>query len=197
MNSKALPIIAFVALGGLLTWLLALWQPGPDHATLDPVAAGKPPGGDFALGEFRLDALRGKVVLLYFGYMGCPDICPTSLSDMGRALKSLSAEEVARVQGLFVSVDPQRDTPDALQRYAAYFHPNILGRTGAKEQVDQAVMQYGAAYRVVDHNSAGGYQVDHTANIYVITADGRWVDTLPYGALTEKIAAATRAALNP
>ena len=195
MNSKTLPIVAFVALAGLLTWLLVIWQPDSGHTTLDPVVAGKPEGGDFTVGDFRLDSLRGKVVLLYFGYMGCPDICPTSLSDMGRALKLLNEEELTRVSGLFVSVDPERDTPEGLTNYSNYFHPNILGRTGAKAEVDQAVMRYGAAYRMVDHDSAGGYQVDHTANIYVITPDGRWVDTLPYGVAPEKIVTATRAAL--
>ncbi|GAB6040760.1 SCO family protein [Endothiovibrio diazotrophicus] len=198
MKSKNLAVAALLALAALLAWLLLFWQPQPpEHTVLTPPAVETPPGGDFTVGGFDLATLRGKVVLLYFGYMGCPDICPTSLSDMGRALKSLSPEELAQVQGVFVSVDPARDQPPALEKYAAYFHPAILGRTGSKEEVDRAVGRYGAAYRVVDHHSAGGYQVDHTANIYVITADGRWVETLPYGTPPEKIAAAARAALNP
>lgn len=196
MNNKTLPIVAFLALAALLAWTLIAWQPQPAHEAIDPTLSGKPPGGDFGVGGLTLESLRGKVVLLYFGYMGCPDICPTSLADMGRALKQLSQEEAARTQGLFISVDVQRDKPTDLTNYANYFHANIMGHTGSKSEVDQAVMQYGAAYRIVDHDSAGGYQVDHTANIYVITPDGRWVDTLPYAVAPEKIAAAVRAALD-
>ena len=197
MNNKLLPIAAFLILAGLLAWTLIAWQPHPSHQAIDPAIQGKPPGGDFTVGGLSLESMRGKVVLLYFGYMGCPDICPTSLSDMGRALKQLSEAELMKTQGLFISVDVQRDKPEDLTTYSNYFHPNIKGHTGSKQEVDQVVMQYGGAYRIVDHDSAGGYQVDHTANIYVITPDGRWIDTLPYAVAPEKIAAAVRSALKP
>jgi protein SCO1/2 len=144
-----------------------------------------PTGGDFTLdsanGPVDLASLRGQVVLIYFGYTLCPDICPTNLAMIGAALKALTPEEQARVRGLFVSVDPQRDTPQQLARYAAYFHPNILGVTGHPDQVANAARLYGAVYRRVDQGSSSlGYMVDHSADTYVIDRQGRWVHTFPH-----------------
>ena len=93
-----------------------------------------PTGGDFTLqsatGPVTLKDYRGKVVLLYFGYTYCPDICPTSLTATAQALGQLAPAELARVQTLFVSVDPERDTPARLKDYGAFFHPSIIGVTG-------------------------------------------------------------------
>lgn len=193
LSPKLLPLAAILLLAALLGWLLFGWQPPPGGD-----AAGREPhGGDFVLTRpgqhFDTRELRGKVVLLYFGYTGCPDICPTSLAYLGQALKQLTPEELERVQGLFVSVDPDRDTPERLAAYAAYFHPRIRGVSGSAEEVDRAVALYGAAYRKVDRGSAGGYQVDHTSFTYLIAPDGTLRERFPHGTPSERIAAAVRA----
>lgn len=135
------------------------------------------PGGDFVLhssqGEFSLKQLRGKVVLLYFGYTKCPDICPTSLSTLSQALNELSEDELKSVQAVFISVDPKRDSFQTLDNYVSYFHPNLMGVTGSESEIAVAAKQYGAQYeKIAIEGSSFGYTVDHSAVTYVITQTG-------------------------
>jgi protein SCO1/2 len=117
---------------------------------------------------------RGKAVLIYFGYTWCPDVCPTNLALLAIALRQLTPEERPRVQVLFVSVDPQRDTPLRLAQYTAYFHPGMIGLTGDSEQVARVAAQYGAVYhRVETPDSAAGYLVDHSSHTYLVGPGGR------------------------
>lgn len=134
-------------------------------------------GGDFTLyssqGKFSLQQLRGKVVLLYFGYTKCPDVCPTSLSIMSQALNELSGDELKSVQGVFVSVDPERDTYQRLDEYVSYFHPSILGVTGSESEIAEVAKRYGVAYSKVElEASAFGYAIDHSSAIYLLTPEG-------------------------
>jgi len=159
-----------------------------------------PQGGDFTLeaasGPVDLASLRGQVVLIYFGYTLCPDICPTNLAMMAGALKAMTPAERERVRGLFVSVDPERDDPQRLAQYAAYFHPNILGVTGNPEQVARAAALYGAIYRrVVQADSAMAYLVDHSADTYVVDTQGRWVHTFPHATPATELLAYIRGLL--
>lgn len=136
-----------------------------------------PPGGDFALqsaaGPVSLQDFRGKVVLLYFGYASCPDVCPTALSLMAQALNGLSEKELSQVQGLFVSLDPERDTLERLAEYAPYFHSKLLGVTGTPKQVAEVAGRYGVDYYRVDlEGSALGYAINHTSATYLIGPDG-------------------------
>ncbi len=150
-----------------------------------------PGGGDFTLHDgdhaVSLSDYKGKVVLLFFGYTSCPDVCPTSLALMSAALKKLDDKERSQVKVLFISVDPDRDTPEKLREYTKYFHPEILGITGSKTEIDKVVKQYGAAYKKVDSDSAMGYLVDHSASIFVIDKNGKFVDMLPHGLPVESI----------
>lgn len=135
------------------------------------------PGGDFVLysshGRFSLKQLRGKVVLLYFGYTKCPDVCPTSLATLSQALNELSEDELKSVQAVFISVDPERDSFTALEEYANYFHPNLMGVTGSESEVAEVAKRYGVEYeKVVIEGSSFGYGVDHTAVTYLITPTG-------------------------
>jgi len=160
-----------------------------------------PVGGDFTLHSYKqknvsLKKFRGKVVLLYFGYTSCPDICPTSLATISTALKDLTLDEVNKVQVVFVSVDPERDSMKKLSDYSNYFHTNILGVTGTKEEIDTIVKQYSASYKRVDSNSAMGYLVDHSASIYLINPQGKLVKILPHGIDSEKITQAIKMLLN-
>lgn len=205
MNRRYLvPVLAILLLGSLLVWLLGTSRPagGPPapHQVLDLAAT--PRGGDFRLqgprGPVSLADLRGRVVLLYFGYTWCPDICPTNLALLALALRGLTPAERAGVQVLFVSVDPARDSIPRLAEYSAYFHPDILGLTGSDAQIALAAARYGAAYRRVEQpDSAMGYAVDHSANTYVIDPAGRLVETLAHATPAEQVQAAIRRHLPP
>lgn len=192
-----------LVLAALLAGLLLAWS--PQHA-VDPgrpplVLATPPEGGDFTLdsaaGPVKLAALRGRVVLIYFGYTICPDICPTNLALLAAALKALTPDELKRVSVLFVSVDPERDDVRRLADYSAYFHPAIQGITGTPAQVAQVAQQYGAAYqRAEQTGSALGYLVDHSAYTYVVDPAGKLVQRLDHATLPDQIVDAIRRTLN-
>ena len=171
------PLALVVLLGAALVWVVWFW-PGNvpvSHARLDPVSV--PQGGDFILdsdeGPLSLADLRGQVVLVYFGYRLCPDICPTNLAGMARAFEMLKPEEAARVQGIFISLDPERDSLADLAAYTAYFHPRIRGATGTPQAVAALAEQYAVAWRKVPTESALGYMLDHSAQTFLIAPDGR------------------------
>ena len=203
MPRRLPPLLLIAALGVLLVWLIWFWQPAEQartgaHRQLG--LAAEPAGGDFTLQSWRgpvaLSDFRGKVVLIYFGYTWCPDICPTNLAILSLALKQLDAAERARVQVLFVSVDPARDTVERLRTYSAYFDPSILGVTGSEEAVADAAARYGAAYRRSDDEaSAMGYMVDHSSYTYVVDPSGRLVDTLGHATPAERVVEVIRAHL--
>ena len=136
------------------------------------------PGGDFVLhsskGEFSLNRQRGKVVLLYFGYTKCPDVCPTSLSIIAQALNELGKDELKFVQTVFISVDPKRDNYKVLDDYVRYFHPNLVGITGSASEIAEVAKQYGVQYEEVSlEGSSFGYAVNHSAKTYLITPEGK------------------------
>jgi len=142
------------------------------------------PGGDFQLTDqtgkpFGLEQLRGKLVLLFFGYTYCPDICPTELSSVVAVLDALG-DEADEVQGLFISLDPARDSPKVLRNYTHYFSQGLIGLTGSQAQIDRVAQQYQVRYR--RHELAnGGYSLDHSANLYLIDRQGALVAVVPYG----------------
>jgi protein SCO1 len=189
---RRLAVVSTLVLFGIVIGVLS----GRWHLSSQTVATPEPPGGDFTLtsadGPVALRSLRGKVVLLYFGYAGCPDICPTSLTAMAQGLKALTPDELARVAGLFVSVDPERDTPVSLKTYATFFHRNITGVTGTPAELNEIVDRYGAAYRKQEVKSAVSYVIDHTSFITVIGRDGKIVERLPHGTAPDAIAASVR-----
>jgi protein SCO1/2 len=133
-------------------------------------------GGDFALGvaphRFTLAEHRGEVVLLFFGYTYCPDICPTTLGTIARAQDLLGADR-ERTFAAFVSVDPQRDTPARLAEYTRHFGIRGTGVTGNKAEIDALVAQYSAYYEIQPSASALGYMVDHTSRIFLIDGAGK------------------------
>ena len=136
-----------------------------------------PAGGDFTLrsieGPVNLSDHRGKVVLLFFGYTSCPDICPLSLARIGVCLSSLEAEQAGRVSALFVTLDPGRDTAERMGQYAGFFHPGIIGLTGDIEAIDDVTARYGIAWeRKASPESALGYSIAHPDAILLVDADG-------------------------
>ena len=190
--------ILLVLLG--LGWALWLWEPPTGDAAGAAALEALPSGGDFRLhsvdGPVGLEDLRGRVVVLYFGYTFCPDICPTSLALLSLALEQLSPSELEQVQPLFVSVDPERDTPERLADYAKYFHPRILGLTGDPAELAATTELYGAAYRKVEQGSAAGYLVDHSAMTYIIDRQGRLAHSMVHGTPPERILALLRQELD-
>ena len=200
---KNLLIALNVVLLALIVWAGFFWQPEVDQAPLPGThearlgqsldLAAVPGGGDFTLdgpqGPVSLRDHAGKLVLLYFGYTYCPDICPTSLMVWQQALAALSPAEMARVQPIFVSVDPERDTVERLADYTRFFHPGMLGLTGKPEQLKEIASRYGAVYARVEGASAGGYSVDHSAMTYVIDTHGQLVASVPHGASVEQLLA--------
>ena len=152
-------------------------EPPKQRQNAVPETEEAPPGGDFTLqskyGPVSLKDFRGKVVFLYFGYTKCPDICPTSLAFITETLTSLSDEELEKVKGIFVSVDPKRDTPEDLAEYVEYFHPNFVSVTGSEKEIAAVSKLYGAQYYEVElEGSAFGYAVNHSAAVYLIQPDG-------------------------
>jgi protein SCO1/2 len=187
---RALVIAATVA-AGLLAGIVAAWL-----GAREAPESGAPTGGDFTLqsadGPLSLAGLRGRVVLIYFGYAACPDVCPTSLALTAQALAMLESDELARVRVLFVSVDPERDTPPLLKQYAGHFHRNITGITGSPEALAELAPRYGVAYRKQAVESAAKYVVDHTSVTSVVGPDGRLVEQLLHGAQPGEIVQAIR-----
>jgi len=189
-------IIAFV--GGLVAAQQYLSNPSKPSKPI-PIA-GKSFGGDSTLNEkggtpASLSDYRGKVVVMYFGYASCPDVCPTSLAVIGSAMKSLSENEQADVQGLFISVDPERDNGEGLKKYAQYFHKNFVGITGTPEEIQKVSRQYGSYFAKVDSDSALSYLVDHTSTTFIIGRDGKFVASRPHAATASEVAAGIREAL--
>jgi cytochrome oxidase Cu insertion factor (SCO1/SenC/PrrC family) len=123
----------------------------------------------------RSDDLRGKYLLVYFGFTHCPDICPTTLLLMSNAVSQLGSN-AQKIQPLFISVDPERDTPDAAAEYAGHFSKNFLGLSGTPEQIKLAADSFKVYYsKVEDKGSALGYVVDHSGFIYLMGTDGSYI----------------------
>ncbi|MDJ0880019.1 MAG: SCO family protein [Gammaproteobacteria bacterium] len=177
-------IVVICFFGGILLAQQFLKQQGSD---LIPGA-----GGNFTLqadqGPVALSDFKGKVVALYFGYMSCPDICPTSLWNLSAAMNSLTREQAEQVQGLFISVDPERDSPYALNLFVKGFFDSFLGLTGLKSEIDKIARQYGVIYEKVPlPDSAMGYVIDHTSVIYLIDQQGVLQYYLPHNTDPESI----------
>jgi len=166
----------------LIVLVIALWSAAVTAANFPSVEEAPPISEAPAGGDFQLDSSRGpvaladfrdQVVLLYFGYTKCPDVCPTSLAVVTQVLNGLDEVELSRVQGLFVSVDPERDTFAVLDEYADYFHDKITGVTGSPEAVARVAAQYGARYYQVElEDSSFGYAVNHSSVIYLVSRQG-------------------------
>lgn len=145
-----------------------------------------PGGGGFTLDSVRgsvdLDDLEGKAVMLFFGYTSCPDVCPLSLAKIGACLSSLEAGQAQHVEALFVTLDPGRDTAERMHRYAEFFHPDIIGLTGARKEIDEVAARYGIAYeRKPAPESALGYTISHPDTILLLDGDGALVDRIGGG----------------
>jgi protein SCO1/2 len=164
--------------GFTLLWICLLAN------ALSTVQAGIKMGGDFTLLDqnnqrFELQQLRGHVVLLFFGYTSCPDVCPAGLTAIAQVLTAFE-ETDSPVKGLFISVDPERDKPQILKQYTAHFSDQLQGLTGSKQQIDRVTQQYQANYRI-SRNEKNRITVDHSSNLYVLDKKGEINTIVPFG----------------
>jgi len=180
---------------GSLVYLLAL-----ACLACRPSLPALPVGGDFTLTDhngqrFELSSLRGKAVLIFFGYSSCPDACPTTLSKLSSVWRRLG-KDAKRVKTLYVSVDPGRDTPAALKADLASFKLDALGLTGTKAEIDKVVALYGAKYEIIPTpDSAARYIVAHSTTLYLLDGRGRVRFEFPYEATADRIAQGVRQVL--
>ena len=169
-----------IAAGGLLGLLLAgvVLVVGPRLAGRSAAEAPVAIGGPFTLEDgsgttVSDSAFRGRWMLVYFGYTHCPDACPTALNDMANALDLLGPER-RNVAPLFITVDPERDTPAVMRDYVQAFSTQIIGLTGTAAQVEAAEKEY-RVYAAKHPTKDGGYDMDHSSIIYLMDQTGRFV----------------------
>lgn len=183
-----------VAVGSVVLALaLAACQPAPQPPVFQSTdITGAAFARDFKLTDHNgqprtLASFKGKVVAVFFGYTHCPDVCPTTLSDFATALKQLGPLG-DRVQVLFVTVDPQRDTPALLKQYVPAFDPRFLGMVTDPDNLKAVAKEYKIVYQKTSVKGVDNYLIDHSAGSYVYDAEGRLRLLIPYGSSPDLIA---------
>ena len=185
-----------VAASGLLGYLIVeVFRGGENGAVVGQAQV----GGPFELvdGEGRTvtdEEFRGEYMLVYFGYTYCPDVCPTELQNMSRALELLG-EEAEAVRPVFITVDPERDTPEVIESYVENFHPRMVGLTGSPEQIEKAAKSYRVYYKKAESGSASEYLMDHTSIVYLMGREGEFLRHFGYGTSPEDMAQGIRSYL--
>jgi protein SCO1 len=187
---------AAILLSVLFAFALSIDEPVADSRSAVTI------GGPFTLstpdGTTVTDqTYRGKWLLVYFGYTFCPNSCPTMLLDIAAALKDLGPD-AAKVQPLFITIDPQRDTPQVMQQYTQSFDPRILGLIGTPDQIAAAAHEFGVYY--VRHSTGSGvndYVMDHSTYLYVMDPEGKFVRAFHGDISGDRIADALRELLKP
>jgi protein SCO1 len=189
-------LIAFVIAGFLIgaiagagVLLLATPQGGQPVQSSGAALIGGPfslVGGD---GKPVTDRdFRGRYMLIFFGFTHCPDICPAELQVVAQALEQLG-DKAKKVVPIFITLDPERDTPEAMANYVKSFGPNFVGLTGSPEAIAAAAKAYRVAYSKVENKeSAGDYSVDHSALVYLMDPEGRYVTHFSYGLSADQMA---------
>ncbi len=183
---------------------LLVWQSDDAHSLPPPVSSlteGAAVGGPFTLASGAGNIVRdtdfqGKWKLVVFGYMACPDVCPTSLTTIGGALDRLSSEQREKIAPLFITVDPERDTPDAVKAYVSNFHPALIGLSGTPEQIASVIKAYRVYAAKVPGSDSQTYAMDHSALFYLMAPDGHYVTHFSYGTPSETMAAELRKRLD-
>jgi cytochrome oxidase Cu insertion factor (SCO1/SenC/PrrC family) len=176
-------------------------EPSPTELIEGLLSGRAPVGGPFELtdqtGHRRTDTdFHGKLVVLYFGYTYCPDVCPTELQSISLALDKLGAA-AETVQPAFISVDPERDTPARLAEFVSSFHPRLIGLTGSVADIRKTAIAYRTFFAKNSATAPGEYSVDHTGFIYLVGKDGHYLGFLPPGVSPDEIADAIRIRLKP
>jgi protein SCO1/2 len=134
-----------------------------------------------------LEDFRGKVVVLFFGFTHCPDICPTTMTDLKKTMVLLK-EKASNVQVIFITLDPARDTEDVLKKFIPTFNSSFLGLTGSESDIDKVTSQFKIFYKKVYDGSKAGYTIDHSSGLYVIDKEGSIKLRISHGEKPENIA---------
>ncbi|MEA2833520.1 MAG: hypothetical protein QOG66_1722 [Methylobacteriaceae bacterium] len=158
-------------------------QPSAEQLMDDLMWSRGPIGGPFTLmdqtGRLRSDTeFRGKLMLIYFGYTFCPDICPTDLMTISQAVDALGKAGEA-VQPIFITLDPERDTIERLAEYVSSFHPRLIGLTGAPEDIRKVALAYKAYYAKTENGRGEDYSIDHTGVTYLVGGGGQYLGFAP------------------
>lgn len=184
-------------IAALLAAALALAGCEAATPSAEPPLAGAAIGGDFALinsaGEtVRWDDFAGRYRVVYFGYAFCPDICPTDMQRVAqglRVLKTSDPEKAAKITPIFITIDPERDTPEVVGEFAAAFSDDIIGLTGTPEQIAAAAKAFAVYYARGEAVEGGGYLVDHSNIVYLFGPAGEPLATLPVDKGADAVAA--------
>lgn len=187
LNTLLIGIIAVLAFGTGI-WLGNRGQQTPDAIivqdrviTVLPKPVGLKPFHLVTADQhaFTVDSLKNKYSLLFFGYTFCPDICPTTLQELGQLYSQLKRKNKHQdIQVVFVSVDPKRDKPEVLKKYVAYFNKDFIGVTGDANEIHNLARQLSASYEVLDDGKTENYAVNHTGLIFVTNPDARYTAIL-------------------
>lgn len=137
--------------------------------------------------NFHLDDLKGKIVLLFFGYTACPDVCPTTMAELKTAVDKIGPEKADQVKVVYVTVDPERDTSERVQEYADHFNKEFIGLSGPEPELARIWNDYGVYRQVAEGSAATGYLVDHTARITLIDQEGNLRSSYSYETPVEDI----------
>lgn len=194
MNFRLLIVGTLAALAGVIGAVAfipgALDNLAPQRST---ITTGKAlVGGPFELTAHNGDRVtdqsyRGRLMLVYFGFTYCPDICPAGLQVMTAALDALG-DKADQVAPLFITVDPERDTPEQLKSYVSSFHKNMIGLSGSLEDIDKAAKAYRVYYRKAQDPALNDYTMDHTSFFYLMDGNGEFVTHFPHVIAPEKLA---------
>jgi protein SCO1/2 len=168
-------LASFLLIGIVAAGVFLFSKPASFRGTM--YAEPYPPAPEIELNRdngtsFKLSEMRGNVVLLFFGYTSCPDVCPTTMAELKQALEELDENDAKQVQVLFVTVDPERDTPERVQEYVNHFNSDFIGLSGTESELTEVWKKYGVFRENVEGNSAAGYLVNHTARVTLIDRDG-------------------------
>jgi protein SCO1/2 len=189
-------LIAFIVAGfliGALAGAALLLVTGPRGGQPVQSSGTALVGGPFSLvgtdGKPVTDRdFRGRYMLIFFGFTHCPDICPAELQVIAQALEQLG-DKAKNVVPIFITLDPERDTPEAMGNYVKSFGPNFVGLTGSPEAIAVAAKAYRVSYAKVENmESAGDYSVDHSALVYLMDPEGRYVTHFSYGLSADQMA---------
>ena len=194
MNVRLFLIGLIAALAGLIGGIAFI--PGAVDrlfATREPATTGRAlVGGPFEMTDHNGRRVtekdfQGRLMLVYFGFTYCPDICPAGLQVVTAALEELGTD-ANRIVPIFITVDPERDTPEQMKQYVSSFHKSFIGLTGSKEDVAQAAKAYRVYYRKVQDELLSDYTMDHTSFLYLMGADGQFITHFPHSIDPEKLA---------
>jgi cytochrome oxidase Cu insertion factor (SCO1/SenC/PrrC family) len=198
-NSRRIVIALVLVLAVGLCALILRWQLGGERISSgsgSSVVTSGGIGGDFALTDQTGRAVTqkdyaGSFELIYFGYTFCPDVCPTELLTIAQTLDALPAQTAERIQPIFITIDPERDTQTVMADYVPLFYPRLVGLTGSPEQIATVAREFRVYYNKVPskEGNASDYLMDHSSFIYVMGRNGEFLDVIPYGTSKEDMVA--------